>query len=360
MASPLPEPSSNLADKPLLAVLRGERRDPVPMWLMRQAGRYLPEYRALRATKGGFLDLAYDPESAAEITLQPLRRFAFDAAILFSDILIVPHAIGQELTFVAGEGPRLAPPLADASLDELQPVLERLEPIWGTVRRVKAELSPQTTFLGFAGSPWTVATYMVAGQGSREQAEARSLAYRDPGKFDAIIRRIEQVTLDYLSGQVEAGVDAIQLFDSWAGSLAPAEFERWVIAPTARIVKAFRARHPGTPIIGFPKGAGGKLRAYADETGVDAIGLDETVEPRWAAKELPKALPVQGNLDPLALIAGGETLRSAAKRILDAFADRPHIFNLGHGIQQTTPIEHVEELVALVKGLASNPLSAKP
>ena len=350
MAWPSPGPSPNVADKPLLAVLKGERRDPPPMWLMRQAGRYLPEYRALRAARGGFLDMAYNPEAAAEITLQPLRRFPFDAAILFSDILIVPHAIGQELSFVAGEGPRLAPPLADASLDGLQPVLERLEPIWATVERVKAELSPQTTFLGFAGSPWTVATYMVAGQGSREQAEARSLAYQDPGKFEAIIRRIEAVTLDYLSGQVRAGVDAIQLFDSWAGSLAPSEFERWVIAPTARIVEAFRARHPETPVIGFPKGAGGKLRAYAGETGVDAIGLDETVDPVWADRELPRNLPVQGNLDPLALIAGGEALGSATKRILDAFAARPHIFNLGHGIQQTTPIAHVEQLVRLVKG----------
>ncbi|MGH6705974.1 MAG: uroporphyrinogen decarboxylase [Sphingomicrobium sp.] len=338
------------ADKPLLAVLKGERRNPPPMWLMRQAGRYLPEYRALRAKRGGFLDMAYDPEAAAEITLQPLKRFPFDAAILFSDILIVPHAIGQELTFVAGEGPRLSPPLADASLDELQTVLERLEPIWATVARVKAELSPETTFLGFAGSPWTVATYMVAGQGSREQAEARSLAYQDPGKFGAIIEQIEEVTLDYLSGQVEAGVDAVQLFDSWAGSLAPSEFERWVIEPTARIVERFRARHPGTPVIGFPKGAGGKLRAYASETGVDALGLDETVDPAWATRELPPGLPVQGNLDPLALITGGEALRSAVARILDAFAGRPHIFNLGHGIQQTTPIEHVEELVTLVKG----------
>jgi len=350
VAWPSPGPSPNVADKPLLAVLKGERRDPPPMWLMRQAGRYLPEYRALRAARGGFLDMAYNPEAAAEITLQPLRRFPFDAAILFSDILIVPHAIGQELSFVAGEGPRLAPPLADASLDGLQPVLERLEPIWATVERVKAELSPQTTFLGFAGSPWTVATYMVAGQGSREQAEARSLAYQDPGRFEEIIRRIEAVTLDYLSGQVRAGVDAIQLFDSWAGSLAPSEFERWVIAPTARIVEAFRARHPETPVIGFPKGAGGKLRAYAGETGVDAIGLDETVDPVWADRELPKDLPVQGNLDPLALIAGGEALGNATKRILDAFAARPHIFNLGHGIQQTTPIAHVEQLVRLVKG----------
>jgi uroporphyrinogen decarboxylase len=350
VASPLPETSAHPADKPLLSVLRGKRCDPPPMWLMRQAGRYLPEYRALRETKGGFLDMAYDPETAAEITLQPLRRFPFDAAILFSDILIVPHAIGQELSFVAGEGPRLAPPLADVPLEGLQPVLERLKPIWATVERVKAQLSPQTTFLGFAGSPWTVATYMVAGQGSREQAEARALAYRDPGKFEAIVRRIEAVTLDYLSGQVKAGVDAIQLFDSWAGSLAPSEFERWVIAPTARIAEAFRARHPETPIIGFPKGAGGKLRAYAGETAVDAIGLDETVDPAWANRELPQGLPVQGNLDPLALIAGGEALATAVKRILDAFAGRPHIFNLGHGIQQTTPIAHVERLVQLVKG----------
>lgn len=347
MAVPVPD---HFTDKPLLSVLRGERRDPPPMWLMRQAGRYLPEYRKLRATKGGFLDLAYDPEAAAEITLQPLRRFPFDGAILFSDILIVPHAIGQELTFVAGEGPRLAPPLSEAPLDGLRPVLQHLETIWATVKRVKAQLAPQTTFLGFAGSPWTVATYMVAGQGSREQAEARRLAYQDPSKFEAIIERIEQVTLDYLTGQVEAGVDAIQLFDSWAGSLAPTEFERWVIAPTARIVSAFRARHPGTPVIGFPKGAGGKLRAYAAETSVDAIGLDETVDPHWASKVLPARLPVQGNLDPLALIAGGGALREAVARILDAFADRPHIFNLGHGIQQTTPIAHVEELVSLVKG----------
>ncbi len=355
MSSSLTDPAAPLAlrpsaDQPLLAVLRGQRRDPPPMWLMRQAGRYLPEYRALRTIKGGFLDMAYSPEDAAEITLQPLRRFAFDGAILFSDILIVPHAIGQELTFVAGEGPRLSPPLSEASLDGLQPVLQRLEPIWATVARVKAALAPETTFLGFAGSPWTVATYMVAGQGSREQAEARTLAYLDPGKFAAIIARIEAITVDYLSGQVKAGVDAVQLFDSWSGSLAPAEFERWVIAPTARIVAAFKARHPDTPVIGFPKGAGGKLRAYAAGTGIDAVGLDETVDPVWANRELPINLPVQGNLDPLALIAGGATLRDAVRRILDAFATRPHIFNLGHGIQQTTPIAHVEQLVELVKG----------
>ncbi len=353
MTSPLPEPphdQTDRPDKPLLAVLRGERRDPPPMWLMRQAGRYLPEYRALRATKGGFLELAYDPAAAAEVTLQPLKRFAFDGAILFSDILVVPHAMGMDLTFVAGEGPRLAPPLAEARIRDLEPQMERLDPIYETVRLVKAELVPETTFLGFAGSPWTVATYMIAGQGSREQAEARQLAYSDPGKMDAILDIVASITVDYLSGQVEAGVDAVQLFDSWAGSLSPAQFERQVIRRTAWIVDQLRRRHPETPIIGFPKGAGGKLRAYAAETGVDAIGLDETIDPEWAARELPAGLPVQGNLDPFALVAGGDQLRTATHRILDAFADRPHIFNLGHGIQQTTPIAHVEELVMLVKG----------
>lgn len=343
--APLPEQISN---KPLLAVLRGERRDPSPVWMMRQAGRYLPEYRALRAKKGGFLDMVYDPEAAAEITLQPLRRFPLDAAILFSDILIVPHALGMELSFVAGEGPRLAPPLKNSALEALQPAPERFEPIYATVRRVKAALAPETTFLGFAGSPWTVATYMVAGEGSREQADARTLAYQDPGRFGAIIAAIEELTVTYLLGQVDAGVDAVQLFDSWSGSLAPAEFERWVIAPTARIVGLLKAARPDLPVIGFPKGAGGKLGAYARETGVDAIGLDETVDPAWAHRELPDELPVQGNLDPLALIAGGQALESAVHRIREALADRPHIFNLGHGIQQTTPIAHVEALFGLL------------
>ncbi len=337
------------ADKPVLAVLRGERRDPPPVWMMRQAGRYLPEYRALRADRGSFLNLVYDSDAAAEITLQPLKRFpALDAAILFSDILIVPHALGQELSFVAGEGPRLAPPLAAARLEQLTPRPERLQPIYETVRRVKAELPPSTTLLGFAGSPWTVATYMVAGEGSREQGEARLLAYRDPHRFAAIIDAISETTLTYLLGQIDAGADAVQLFDSWSGSLAPGEFERWVIAPTAALVERLRAERPGVKIIGFPKGAGGKLAAYARETRVDAIGLDETVDPAWADSVLPAGLPVQGNLDPLALIAGGEPLDTAVRRILQALGGRPHIFNLGHGIQQTTPIPHVETLLGLL------------
>jgi len=337
----------------LLSVLNGERIDPVPVWMMRQAGRYLPEYRQLRSDKGSFLDLVYDSDAAADVTLQPLRRFPqLDAAILFSDILIVPFAIGQNLSFVAGEGPRLTPPLAASDVDALTSFPARLDPIYETVRKVKAALDPSKTLIGFAGSPWTVATYMVAGQGSRDQSETRRLAYADPERLQTIISRIEGVTLDYLSAQVEAGADAVQLFDSWAGSLAPAEFERWVIAPNARIVSALRKSHPDIRIIGFPKGAGGKLGAYARETGVDAIGLDETVDPEWANEELPEGLPVQGNLDPLALLAGGEQMTSAVGRILDAFASRPHIFNLGHGILQDTPITHVEQMIAAVKGNA--------
>src|SRR4051794_25181772 len=321
------------------------------MWMMRQAGRYLPEYRQLRQDKGSFLDLVYDADAAAEVTLQPLKRFPrLDAAILFSDILIVPFAIGQNLTFVTGEGPRLTPPLMSGALDELTAFPARLDPIYTTVAKVRAELGPDKTLIGFAGSPWTVATYMVAGQGSREQAEARRLAYADPGAFAEIIARIEAVTLDYLIGQVEAGAEVLQLFDSWAGSLSPAQFEQWVIAPTGRLVAALRERHPDVAVIGFPKGAGGKLAAYVRETRVDAIGLDETVDPYWAAEELPEDLPVQGNLDPLALIAGGEAMAAATKRILDAFAGRPHIFNLGHGILPDTPIAHVEQLISLVKG----------
>ena len=344
--APLAEPA---IDRPLIAVLKGERRAVPPVWLMRQAGRYLPEYRALRAAKGGFLAMVNDSETAAEITLQPIRRFGFDAAILFSDILVIPHAMGQNLTFVAGEGPRLAPPLVDHALAALQAVPERLDPVYATVRRVAAALPPQTAFLGFAGSPWTVATYMIAGEGSREQAEARRYAYRDPIGFQAIIDAIVDLTVDYLSGQIAAGVDAVQLFDSWSGSLSPAQFERWVIAPTVTIVERLRARHPDVPIIGFPKGAGGKLPAYARETGVDMIGLDETVDPNWADASLPEGLPVQGNLDPLALIAGGDMLDQAIDRVLAAFGSRPHIFNLGHGILPDTPIAHVEQLLARVR-----------
>ena len=343
------------ASKPLLTVLNGGNPGKTPVWLMRQAGRYLPEYRELRAAKGGFLELVYDPEAAAEITLQPIRRFGFDGAILFSDILIVPHALGQDLRFEAGEGPRLSPALVDGALDALEQVPARLEPIYRTVENVKARLPAETTFLGFAGSPWTVATYMVAGRGSRDQADARHFAYADPSGFSEIVDAIATMTVDYLSGQIEAGVEAVQLFDSWAGSLAPAQFEKWVIEPTARIVVALNARHPQVPVIGFPKGAGTKLGAYARETGVDALGLDETVDLGRALSDLPPDLPLQGNLDPLALLAGGAALESAVGDILSRFEGRPHIFNLGHGIVKETPIVHVERLLALVRQASGEP-----
>ena len=333
----------------LLRALRGENTAERPVWLMRQAGRYLPEYRRLRAEKGGFLALVYDSDAAAEVTLQPIRRFGFDGAILFSDILIVPYAMGQDLEFLAGEGPSLSPRLVDTALAALHAVPERLAPIYETVAKVRADLGADRTLLGFAGSPWTIATYMVAGEGSRDQYEARAMAYRDPQAFRAIIEAIVDVTVEYLSGQIAAGAEAVQLFDSWAGSLAPAEFERWVIAPNADMVTRLHARHPQVPVIGFPKGAGEKLPAYAAGTGVDALGIDETIDPVWAARALPAGLPVQGNLDPLLLLAGGDELERQAARVLDCFADRPHVFNLGHGIGQYTPIEHVEQLLGVVR-----------
>ncbi len=337
------------SQKKLLNVLLGKQEAIPPIWLMRQAGRYLPEYRALRAEKGGFLALAYDSDAACEITLQPIRRFGFDGAILFSDILVIPHAMGQDLWFETGEGPRLAPRLAESRLEDFVPAAERLAPVIDTVRKVSAGLPSEKTFLGFAGSPWTVATYMVHGQGSKDQAEARRMAHAEPERFGGLIEAIISATVDYLGDQLDAGVDAVQLFDSWAGSLSPAQFEKWVIAPNAEIVRRLKARNPKAVIIGFPKGAGGKLAAYAEGTGVDALGLDETVDPHWANRELPKGLPVQGNLDPLALIAGGNVLKDAVENILSAFQDRPHIFNLGHGILPDTPIENVELLLNLVR-----------
>jgi len=311
----------------LLAVLSGEALDPPPVWIMRQAGRYLPEYRQTRTSAGGFLNMVYSPAIAAEITMQPIRRFHMDAAILFSDILIVAHALGQDLTFVEGEGPRLTPPLLHAE--------------------VAAELSPETTLIGFAGSPWTVATYMVAGEGERDPA--RACAYADRAAFARLIDAIADVTIEYLSGQIAAGAQCLQLFDSWSGALAAPEFDRWVIEPTARIVAALKARHPGVPLIGFPRGAGEKIVRYVAATRVDALGLDETIDPDWAHATLPRALPVQGNLDNLALVAGGAALEASVARVRAAFARRPHIFNLGHGVLPHTPVAHMEQLLAAVR-----------
>ena len=334
---------------PLLENLRGTRTEYRPAWLMRQAGRYLPEYRELRAEKGGFLELVYDSEAASEVTLQPIRRFGFDGAILFSDILIVPHALGQDLWFEAGEGPRLAPPLVDGSLAALEKAHHHFDPVYRTVELTRAALDENVTMLGFAGSPWTVATYMVAGAGSKDQGAARALAWRDPEAFGALVHAIESATTEYLIGQIDAGAEAVQLFDSWAGSLSPAQFERWVIAPNARLAAAIHQQRPGVPVIGFPKGAGAKLPAYARETGVDGLGIDETTDPRWIASQLPPGMPVQGNLDPMLLKAGCEELDIAIRDILDAFAERPHIFNLGHGIDKDTPIPHVERLLETLR-----------
>ncbi len=332
---------------PLLAVLGGEHRDPPPVWIMRQAGRYLPEYRKTRAEAGGFLNMVYAPEIAAEITLQPIRRFQMDGAILFSDILIVAHALGQELTFVEGEGPRLSPPLARAEIETLTPNLAHFHPIYATVARVRAALGSETALIGFAGAPWTVATYMVAGEGSRD--EARILAYRDPAAFARLIDAIVEITIEYLSGQIDAGAQAVKIFDSWSGALSADEFIRWCIEPTARIVSALKARHASIPVIGFPRGGGEKIVAYAARTGVDALAIDEAVDPDWAHANLPVGLPVQGNLDNLALLAGGPALDVAVTRIRTAFAKRPHIFNLGHGVLPQTPVDHMAELLAAVR-----------
>ncbi len=335
---------------PLLDTLKGNRQTVPPVWLMRQAGRYLPEYRELRAEKGGFLELVYDSEAAAEITVQPIRRFGFDGAILFSDILIVPHAMGQGLEFLAGEGPKLSPTLLESELTDFTEAPDRFDPIYETLRLTRKLISDEVTLLGFAGSPWTVATYMIAGEGSKDQGPARLLAYKDPSRMQAILDGIIDVTIGYLRGQIDAGAEAVQLFDSWAGSLAPDEFQRWVIAPNAKINAALKQSHPDTPVIGFPKGAGSKLAAYAHETGVDAVGLDESLDPASVHASLPSGMPVQGNLDPLLVEAGGPALPVRVKTIVEIFEDRPHVFNLGHGIGQFTPIEHVHQLLSALRG----------
>ncbi len=332
-----------------LDVLGGHRVDPPPVWLMRQAGRYLPEYRNSRAQAGGFLDLVYNPAFATEVTLQPIRRFGFDAAILFSDILVVAHALGQDLWFNEGEGPQMAPALKDADLTALTPDYARLSPVYETVRLLRESLPADVPLIGFAGSPWTVATYMINGKGSRDHADARLLAYREPVRMNAILEAIVDCTIHYLDQQILAGVQVVQLFDSWSGVLAPALFETLVIAPTRQIVQALKRRHPTVPIIGFPRGAGVMVIPYAAQTGVDALGVDETIDPVWLDTVLPAGFPVQGNVDPVALRAGGPSLDAAIDACLAGFASRPHILNLGHGITPDVPIAHVEQLLARVR-----------
>jgi uroporphyrinogen decarboxylase len=338
--------------KPLLDVLNGKRQSVPPVWLMRQAGRYLPEYMAVRKTVGSVLDLCFTPKLAAEVTLQPIRRFSFDAAILFSDILVIPHALGRSVRFETGEGPQLAPLDDPTAIAKLRATADDavLAPIYETIQLVKAELPPAVTFLGFCGGPWTVATYMVAGHGTPDQAPARLFAYRHPEAFARLIDILIQASSDYLVRQLKAGVDAVQIFDTWAGILPPDEFERWCVAPTQRIVADVRRAVPGAKIIGFPRGAGSKLKAYVEEIEIDAVGLDWMVDLAFARDAIQCARPVQGNLDPLALRAGGAALDGSVDAILQALAVGPFIFNLGHGILPDTPIPHVEQMLKRVRG----------
>jgi len=334
-----------------LRALGGEAVWPPPVWLMRQAGRYLPEYRAIRAQAADFIALCTNPDLATEVTLQPIRRFGFDAAILFSDILMVPWALGQDLRFVEGEGPQL-PPIRDAAgVAALDParLADAIAPILQTVRGVRAALHPGRALIGFAGSPFTVACYMVEGGGSRDFSATRHMAYAQPEVFDRLIAILVQATTDYLSAQIAAGADAVMLFDSWAGVLSPTQFQRLVIAPTAAIVAALRQKFPDVKIIGFPRLAGMLLGAYASGTGVDGVGMDTATSPSIAAAQLPTHTALQGNLDPMALLAGGAALRRETGIILDAMRYRPFIFNLGHGIVPQTPPEHVAELLALIR-----------
>ena len=337
--------------KGLLRVLRGETLPVPPIWLMRQAGRYLPEYRALRQRASGFLDFCRTPALAVEATLQPVRRFGLDAAILFSDILVVPFALGQEVSFVEGEGPVLEPIRSATALRRLSmdDFAERVAPVHETVTRVAALLPEKTVLIGFAGAPWTVASYMVEGGTSRDFNAVKAFAFADPDGFAALIDRLVDATIAYLVGQVAAGAEVVQLFDSWAGILPESAFRRWVIEPTRRIVAALRAQYPQLPVIGFPRGAGLMYRAYFRETGVSALGLDSTVPVTIVRKTLQSVGPVQGNLDPVQLVVGGTAMDDAVTAIRGSLGQGPFIFNLGHGVLPETPVEHVAELVALVR-----------
>jgi uroporphyrinogen decarboxylase len=343
--------SAEQSGKPLLRALRGETLARPPVWLMRQAGRYLPEYRELRQRVPGFLDLCFTPALAAEATLQPVRRFGMDAAILFSDILVVAHGLGQEVSFREGEGPVLAPIRSAAAVRQLSlaDFTARVAPVYDTVARVATVLPAETALIGFAGAPWTVASYMVEGGSSRDFAVVRSWAFDDPEGFGQLMERLVDATVLYLDGQITAGAEVVQLFDSWAGVLPEDQFRRWVIEPTRRIIAALRASHPELPVIGFPRGAGLMYRAYFAETGATALGLDSTVPLAIARKTLQSMGPVQGNLDPLLLVTGGEAMARRVAEIRAALGAGPFVFNLGHGIVPQTPPEHVGELVALLR-----------
>jgi uroporphyrinogen decarboxylase len=337
--------------KPFIEVLAGKRQAVPPLWMMRQAGRYLPEYRALREKAGSFLNLCFTPEYAAEVTLQPIRRFDFDAAIIFSDILVIPYALGRSVRFEAGEGPRLDPLDTPDQVATLAAKADfgKLEPVYEALRRVRAELDAKTALIGFCGAPWTVATYMVAGQGTPDQAPARMMAYRHTEAFAEIIDVLVENSIHYLVGQLKAGADALQIFDTWAGVLPPREFERWSIEPARRIVEGVRKHVPDAKIIGFPRGAAGQLPAYVEATGVNAVSIDWTADPSLIRERVQTKVAVQGNLDPLVLIAGGAALDRAVDDVLANYGKGRLIFNLGHGIQPETPIAHVEQMVRRVR-----------
>ena len=345
----------SVVDKPLLRVLRGEAVWPPPVWLMRQAGRYLPEYRATRAQAGDFIALCTNPVLASEVTLQPIRRFGFDAAILFSDILILPWALGQDLTYKEGEGPMMPPLRGVSDVVALEPgrVAAAVAPIMETVRRVRAKLKAEgldaTALIGFAGAPFTVACYMVEGQGSRDFAAVRGMAYGDPVLFARLIDTLTAATIEYLAMQAEAGAEVLMLFDTWAGILSSSQFRSHVIEPANTIVRGLRARCPGVPIIAFPRLAGLMLSEFVRVTGVDAVGVDTSTDMAMAAACVPRLVALQGNLDPLALVAGGDALDAEVRAILSVMRGRPFVFNLGHGIVPQTRIEHVTRLMELVR-----------
>ena len=341
-----------MTEKKLLRALKGEVMDTPPIWLMRQAGRYLPEYRKVKAEAGSFLNLCYTPKHAIEVTLQPIRRYGFDAAILFSDLPLIAQGLGQELWYEEGGGPRLAPirnGVGVAALDVGQ-VSDRLAPVYETVAGLSTALPSETTLIGFAGAPWTVACYMVEGGGSREFAEVKGWAFRNPEEFGSLIDILVDATAVHLCNQARAGAEVLQIFDSWASILPDTAFRRWIIAPTKALVGRIRAEFPDIPIIGFPRAAGVMYAEYVAETGVTAVSLDTTMSRPWAAENLQTKMPVQGNLDPLALVNGGDCLEEEVRETLEGFSGRPFVFNLGHGIVKETPPEHVAALVALVRG----------
>lgn len=344
--------SAGAMGKKLLRVLAGRREVIPPVWLMRQAGRYLPEYRAVREKAGGFLDLCFNPKLAAEVTLQPVRRFGFDAAILFSDILVVPLALGRDVRFVAGEGPRLDPMKDGIAVDNLAECVDqnRLAPIYQTVAEVRASLDARTALIGFCGAPWTVATYMVAGEATPDQGPARLFALRDPQNFSRLIERLVEASIDYLIGQLKAGADCVQIFDTWAGVLGPEQFERWCVAPTQKIIEGVRRQIAQAKIIGFPRGAGAMSLPYVEMTNVSAIGIDWTFARSIVRDTLQARVPVQGNVDPLVLLAGGSALDREVDDVMKELGDGPLIFNLGHGILPETPVEHVERMLKRVRG----------